>query len=44
MRFLKDATVATAIEYGLIAVLLIARSRTIGAKLSATFGKIAANL
>ena len=43
-RFLKDESGATAIEYGLIAsliaVALIAVMKTMGGRVSTTFGKI----
>jgi pilus assembly protein Flp/PilA len=46
--FLKDETGATAIEYGLIAagiaVAIITVVGTLGSKLNATFGNIAANI
>jgi pilus assembly protein Flp/PilA len=47
-RFLRDERGATAIEYGLIAsliaVIIIATTRTMGTKLSATFSKVNGNL
>ncbi|WP_363348813.1 Flp family type IVb pilin [Methylocystis echinoides] len=47
-RFLKDESGATAIEYGLIASLIgvavIAVTRNLGTKLSATFNNVQGNL
>ena len=40
-RFAKDESGATAIEYGLIAVVIIATVQTVGTNLKATFGKAA---
>jgi pilus assembly protein Flp/PilA len=48
MKFAKDETGATAIEYGLIAsligVAIIAATRSTGTKLSGTFAKVSGNL
>jgi pilus assembly protein Flp/PilA len=48
VRFLRDETGATAIEYGLlaalIAVVIIAAVRTVGTSLRATFSSIASGL
>ena len=48
LRFLRDESGATAIEYGLIAsliaVVVIAAAKALGGKLSGTFNHIAANL
>ena len=47
-RLLKDATAATAIEYGLIAALMsianIGALTTLGAKLKGNFGNVSAQL
>ncbi|HYC25436.1 MAG TPA: Flp family type IVb pilin [Roseiarcus sp.] len=48
VRFAKDNSGATAIEYGLIAsliaVAIIAAVTTVGTKLTNTFGEVAGNL
>ena len=48
VRFLKDESGATAIEYGLIAALIavgiIGAARILGTEISATFDKVTANL
>ena len=48
VRFLKDESGATAIEYGMIAALItvaiIAAVKTVGTKLSAQFNTIQGNL
>ena len=48
LRFLRDDTAATAIEYGLIAsliaVVIIGAAGSLGTKLKSTFSHIAADL
>ena len=48
LRFLRDESGATAIEYGLnsglIAVVIISALRVVGTKVSADFSKISSNL
>jgi pilus assembly protein Flp/PilA len=48
VRFVKDDSGATAIEYGLIAALIavgiIAAARALGTEISATFNKVATNM
>lgn len=48
MRFLRDETGATAIEYGLVAagisVAIIAAAQSLGSKLNATFDSVQAAL
>ncbi len=40
MRFLKDESGATAIEYGLIAVAIIGGARALGTNIGATFNNV----
>jgi pilus assembly protein Flp/PilA len=48
VRFVKDESGATAIEYGLIAALIavgiIAAARALGSQISATFNAVATNM
>ncbi len=43
-RFARDESGATAIEYGLIAVVVIGAVQRVGADLDKTFGKVSAKL
>ncbi|MGO9133649.1 MAG: Flp family type IVb pilin [Methylovirgula sp.] len=44
MRFATDESGATAIEYGLIAVVIISSVRTLGTRIATKFNIIASNL
>ena len=43
-RFVRDESGATAIEYGLIAVVIITALTTVGTKLNTTFSSVASSL